>query len=137
MKPECKKQYRKNGSVEIEGWYLNGKLHKTDGPAAIYYRRNGSIGMEGWYLNGELNRIDGPAFIYYRRNGSVKTESWYLNDEYIDPEENLIPIPKTEEEKIELINEIAFIKDGNGCIFIKEWLRSDKEFYDKYRMLIE
>lgn len=29
-------------------WYLNGKLHRTDGPAAIY-----SDGSQLWYLNGK------------------------------------------------------------------------------------
>ena len=74
---------------------------------------------------------------YYREDGSVEEEHWYLNGKYIDPEEHLIPTPKTEEEKIELINEFVFVKKNNNYIFIKEWLKRDKEFYDKYRMLIE
>ena len=116
--------------------YLNGNCHRSDGPAVIYYWKNGSIIEERWYLNDELHRTDGPATIYYKEGGSVESEHWYLNDEYIIPKEHLTPTPKTEEEKIELINEIAFVKENNDYVFIKEWLKRDKEFYEKYRMLI-
>ena len=109
MKPGCKKHYREDGSIEAEEWHLNDKLHRTDGPAVIYYGRDGSVEKKYWFLNGKQ----------------------------IIPKEYLIPTPKTEEEKIELVNEIAFIKEGNDYIFIKEWLKRDKEFYDKYRVLIE
>ena len=50
-------------------WYLNGKYHRTDGPAIEY--RNGS---HYWFLNGKLHRTDGPAIEH--RDGTC---SWYLN----------------------------------------------------------
>ena len=128
--------YRENGSVEEERWYLNDKFHRADGPAYVYYRNDGSVKRENWYLNGKYHRTDGPAVVVYRKNGSVELESWYLNSEYIDPEEHLIPAPETEEEKIELINKFVFINENNDYIFIKEWLRRDKEFYDKYKILM-
>ena len=31
MKPEYKKYYRDDGSIEEEYWYLNNEFHKTDG----------------------------------------------------------------------------------------------------------
>ena len=37
-------------------WYLNGKLHREDGPAVEW-----SNGSKEWWLNGELHREDGPA----------------------------------------------------------------------------
>ena len=37
-------------------WFLNGKQHREDGPAAEW-----SSGDKFWYLNGELHREDGPA----------------------------------------------------------------------------
>jgi len=37
-------------------WYLNGKLHREDGPA--FERANGH---KEWCLNGKLHRVDGPA----------------------------------------------------------------------------
>jgi hypothetical protein len=51
-------------------WYLNGNLHRTDGPAVEY-----ADGSKFWYLNGNLHRTDGPAMEY--ADGS---KEWYLND---------------------------------------------------------
>ena len=39
-----------------KSWYLNGKLHREDGPA-----REWANGDKVWYLNGKLHREDGPA----------------------------------------------------------------------------
>ena len=43
-------------------WYLKGKLHREDGPAAIYFD-----GTMVWAINDELHREDGPA-VYYKDN---------------------------------------------------------------------
>ena len=40
-------------------WFLNGKLHRSDGPAIEY-----ANGNKYWYLNGKLYRINGPAIEY-------------------------------------------------------------------------
>ena len=137
MKSKHRKYYRKDGSIKKQVWHLNDKRHRTDGPAYIYYREDGSVESEHWYLNSQYHRADGPAVIYYREGGSVEVEYWYLNDEYIDPEQHLTQVPKTEEEKMELINEIVFIKEDDDYILIIEWLKRDKDFYEKYRVLIE
>jgi len=50
-------------------WYLNGRYHRTDGPAIE--RANGD---KEWYLNDKLHRTDGPAIDY--ANGR---KQWYLN----------------------------------------------------------
>ena len=50
-------------------WYLNGYLHRVDGPAIEY-----AIGSKEWYLNDKLHREDGPAIEY--ANG---TKYWYLD----------------------------------------------------------
>ena len=58
--------------VDTDGtksWYLNGKLHREDGPAVEY-----AIGTKSWYLNGKIHCEDGPAVEY--ANGD---KSWYLN----------------------------------------------------------
>jgi hypothetical protein len=49
-------------------WYLNGKIHREDGPAI-----EGASGYKVWYLKGELHREDGPA-IEWASGG----KSWYL-----------------------------------------------------------
>jgi hypothetical protein len=51
-------------------WYLNGQLHREDGPAVIL-----SDGTQYWCCNGQLHREDGPAVIY-----SDGTQLWYRND---------------------------------------------------------
>jgi hypothetical protein len=40
-------------------WYLDGKLHRIDGPAAEY-----ADGTKHWYLDDKLHRVDGPALEY-------------------------------------------------------------------------
>ena len=55
-----------DGSKE---WRLNGKLHRTDGPAIEY-----ADGSKEWYLNGKCHREDGPAVEY-----ADGTKFWFLN----------------------------------------------------------
>jgi hypothetical protein len=53
-------------------WWLNGKLHRVDGPA--WEDKNGT---KFWYRHGKSHREDGPADDYadgYNR--------WYFNDKY-------------------------------------------------------
>ena len=50
-------------------WYLNGKLHREDGPAVEW-----ADGTKEWFINGKLHREDGPAVEW--ANG---TKEWYLD----------------------------------------------------------
>ena len=93
-KPECKTY--PNGHKE---WYLDGKLHREDGPAferanghkewylaGYLHREDGPAvekanGNKEWYLNGRLHREDGPAFEF--ASGS---KYWCLNGLEVDPE---------------------------------------------------
>jgi hypothetical protein len=93
-KPECKTY--PSGTKE---WYLNGKLHREDGPAV-----ERASGTKQWLLNGSLHREDGPALEwadgnkYWFLNGKRHREDgpacenkdgykqWYLNDERAHPE---------------------------------------------------
>ena len=57
-------------------WYLNGKLHREDGPATEH-----TNGSKKWFLNGKLHREDGPAVKdadgtkYWYRNGKLHRET--------------------------------------------------------------
>jgi hypothetical protein len=51
-------------------WYLNGQLHREDGPAIEW-----AHGNKSWHLNGKRHREDGPAV--ERSNGY---KAWWLND---------------------------------------------------------
>jgi hypothetical protein len=72
----------KNG-LEIDSsgtkrYYLNGKLHREDGPAI-----ENSDGTKAWYINDQLHRVDGPAIEY--ADGS---KAWFLNGEPIKVKDN-------------------------------------------------
>ena len=72
-------------------WYLNGKLHREDGPAAEHHS-----GTKGWYLNGECHREDGPAYehpdgykecylngqFYYDTKGKLHNNNFLVSNEY-------------------------------------------------------
>lgn len=57
----------KSGYTE---WYLNGKLHREDGPAIEH-----TDGDKEWWLDGRRHREDGPAVINTDGN-----KLWYFND---------------------------------------------------------
>jgi|SRR5579859_2522401 len=57
-----------------KAWYLDGKLHREDGPAIEY-----ASGTRFWFLYGQLHRLDGPAAEH--ANG---TKAWYYHGEQID-----------------------------------------------------
>ena len=52
-----------------KAWYLNGLLHREDGPAI-----EKANGPKLWYLNGERHREDGPAIEL-----ACGHKEWYLN----------------------------------------------------------
>ena len=54
-------------------WFLNGKLHREDGPAVEW-----SNGSKRWFLNGKYHREDGPACEY-----ADGEKVWYLNDNFL------------------------------------------------------
>ena len=68
-------------------WYLNGQLHREDGPACEY-----AGGSRCWYLNGQLHREDGPAAEF--TNG---IREWWLNDEEYTEKEFLKKTAKVKE----------------------------------------
>ena len=55
-----------------------------DKPTVIWYRRDGSIEAERWYKDGKYHREGGkPALILYRKDGSISSESWYKDGKYV------------------------------------------------------
>ena len=58
---------------------LEGKLHRTDGPAVEY-----ADGHKEWYINGQRHRTDGPAV-----ECADGDKSWYIDgNEYTKKEFN-------------------------------------------------
>jgi hypothetical protein len=62
-------------------WYLDGKLHREDGPAIECVNES-----KYWYQNDVLHREDGPA-IEYTDGYTDCTKLWYLNGKQITEEE--------------------------------------------------
>jgi hypothetical protein len=76
-------------------WFLNGNLHREDGPAITY-----NNGDKSWHLNGKLHREDGPAI-----ECSIGYTSYYLNDEQLTEEEFNERMAPTVEMTMAQINE--------------------------------
>ena len=55
-------------------WYLNGKVHRLDGPAIEW-----DDGDVDYVVNGKRHRLDGPAVIRYGYNERDRL-NWYVND---------------------------------------------------------
>ena len=63
-------------------YYLNGQLHRIDGPATEYPSGNKYWHKEGWF-----HRLDGPAIEY-----ASGRKSWYVKGQYYSEEEfNALP----------------------------------------------
>ncbi len=80
--------------VYIDGtkeWWLNGNLHREDGPAIEW-----ADGSKLWYLNGNRHREDGPAIEH-----AGGTRAWFLNNKNYS--------------EAEWKKEIAKIKNKNSC----------------------
>lgn len=62
-------------------WRLNGKLHRTDGPAVIWVDGLNEW-CEEWWLNGKRHRTDGPAVIWF--DG---LKEWWVNGKQVTEDE--------------------------------------------------
>ena len=58
-------------------WYLNGKIHREDGPAVEF-----ANGYKTWWVNGKPHRTDGPAIEY-----DSGTKVWYVNGQKMSEKE--------------------------------------------------
>ena len=61
--------YKVQVTEDSTTWYINGKMHREDGPAIEY-----SDGYKAWFVNGKLHREDGPAI-----EDSNDDKAWYIN----------------------------------------------------------
>ena len=86
-------------------WYLNGKLHREDGPAIEL-----TNGNKYWYLNNELHREDGPACEHV--NG---TKFWYLNGIKLSEQEFL----RRTSPELQVIEDLRKVAEKYGYKLIK------------------
>ncbi len=81
--------------IEQDGtkmWYLNGELHREDGPAIEYEN-----GTKVWFLNGKYHREDGPVIEH--PDGEKR---WYLNDKEVSWKE-VFKKAKTQEQQVRIL----------------------------------
>ena len=64
------------GADGIQVWWVDGKLHRIDGPAIIH-----ADGSQQWWVDGKKHRIDGPAYV-----DADGTQEWYVKDRNITNE---------------------------------------------------
>ena len=81
--------YNADETLNCECYILNDKYHRTDGPAVIYYNRDGGIYSEHYFLNGQNHRVDGPAAIYYNKDGSINIVIYWLYGKTLSKDEFL------------------------------------------------
>jgi hypothetical protein len=73
-------------NYNVSYWYKDGKLHHTDGPAAIYCTEE-----QAWYYHGVRHRVGGPAYENTAKGFSAYKEWWILNN-YISHLDRIIII---------------------------------------------
>jgi len=56
-------------------YWIDGKLHRTDGPAVIH---NGPNGLMEWWQNGRLHREDGPAVVQHRDDYASGVDLYFV-----------------------------------------------------------
>jgi len=79
-------QYHVNGKIKNEYYYLDGELHREDGPANIWYYDNGVMCSEHYLLNGKYHRDNGFAKNWYFSNGIIDDAEYWINGKLItDP----------------------------------------------------
>ena len=80
-------RYYEDGNIESESYLVDGKRYRTNGPAYIEYYENGNIQYELYWVDGKLHRTDGPAYIKYHENGNIYYEEYYINGKRLTKEE--------------------------------------------------
>ena len=82
-----------NGDRE---WFIDGKLHRKDGPAVEC-----ASGFKGWYIDGKLHRRDGPAVEY-----ADGLKFWYLDGIKLTKEQHKIQTNPVKDHTVQEISEL-------------------------------
>lgn len=72
-----------------EYWFVNGILHREDGPAVIRFD-----GQQRWFYNNLLHRSDGPAIVH-----SEGYKTWFLRGEPVSAQEVFEQLTPEQKEK--------------------------------------
>ena len=64
-------------------WYINGLLHRVDGPAYEFKSVDG-MSMNEWSINGKLHRLDGPAIERWNDFTGWVFRKWFIHGKEVD-----------------------------------------------------
>ena len=95
-------------SSETTYYFLNGSLHREDGPCLI--RKTGVIFK--WSKHGERHRLDGPAVVYSdeeKKNNTAIKDEFYIHGKRYD-ERVYWNCPEVLEHKLKTITTSKFTK---------------------------
>jgi len=87
VKQEYIVKYYDNGNKWIEGYYINGKLHRENGIAYKRWHQNGNKWVEEYCVNGKTHRENGIAFKRWYENGKISYEQYWLNGKQLSEQE--------------------------------------------------
>jgi len=66
-------RYNTGFDYSVTTYYLNGAVHRVDGPSIIVTNSDGSPGSESWRNKGLLHRVGGPAYHMFDHH-----KEWYI-----------------------------------------------------------
>lgn len=69
-----------DGHTIEEGFWRDGRLHRTGGPARIVTDPVTGTTQQTWMLDGRTTRVGAPAYIERAASGRVLTEMWFVDD---------------------------------------------------------
>src|SRR5690606_19508196 len=84
--------YHDDGSKKSETFFnAKEQVHRDSAPAYTTWFRNGFLESESWYKNGKPHREDGPAKETWRKTGKRMASYWYYNGIQVEkPESGVI-----------------------------------------------
>jgi antitoxin component YwqK of YwqJK toxin-antitoxin module len=71
--------FHRNGDVSYIHFYKHGKLHRENGqPAKLSFYEYHRLRCKMYYVEGELHREDGPAFLWYYEFSGLEFEKYFI-----------------------------------------------------------
>jgi hypothetical protein len=68
-----------NGVKVMEKWYIDGSLGRSDDkPAVVEWREDGTLAREEWFVRGLRHRVLGPAILEYQTDGQTPIRAEYF-----------------------------------------------------------
>lgn len=80
------KAFEEASETEIEKEHNDkGQLHGQ--PALRFFWPNGQLKKAVYYVNGKMHREDGPTYVFYNRQGEKTREEYALHGKVLSEEE--------------------------------------------------